>query len=306
MNSKTRSYKGARLFYTSLGGPQDFENATFQRLLANALFWAADRKIERKDLPPPPQRPRPEGNLRLRLRSRVETFKGSGIWDEVHVEKEFPIAETAILLCDMWDKHWCSGATARCEVLAKEMNLVLNAARDKGVQIIHAPSETMFFYADWPQRRRMMMAPPVPLPKPLDLSDPPLPIDASDGGCDTGEKPSYPAWTRQSPHIEIGPYDGITDNGREVYCFLAQNGIKNLILMGVHTNMCVLGRSFAIRQMARWGIHCVLVRDLTDAMYDPKDPPHVGHDEGTQLVVQHVEKYWCPSILSSDLLKGLP
>jgi len=302
----TRQYKGARIFYTSLGGLQDFENAAFRRMLANALFWAANRKVESKEIPPPAQRPKPQGDLRLILRSRIETSKGSNVWKETTIEKTLPVAETAILICDMWDRHWCSGATKRCEALAKKMNPVLKAARDKGVQIIHAPSETLDFYADWPQRRRMMLAPTVTPPKLLSLSDPPLPIDDSDGGCDSGEKPWYSAWTRQNPDIEIGEYDGITDSGAEVYNLFRQQGIRNVIVMGVHTNMCVLGRSFGIRQMTRWGINCVLVRDLTDAMYDPKDRPFVSHDAGTELVVQHIEKYWCPTILSAELLAGLP
>ena len=46
----TRMYKDARVFYTSLGGLQDFENYTFKRLLANALFWAAKREPRRKEL----------------------------------------------------------------------------------------------------------------------------------------------------------------------------------------------------------------------------------------------------------------
>lgn len=302
----TRTYKGARVFYTSLGGPQDFENATFCRMLANALYWTAKRKVERKELAPPARRPKPQGTLRLPLRSRVEPFKGSDRWEEVVFEREFPVAETAILICDMWDKHWCNGATERCGVLAEKMAPVVDAARAKGVQVIHAPSSTLGFYADWSQRRRMVLAAPVRTPKPLDLPSHPLPIDDSDGGCDTDDKPSYGAWTRQHPSISIGKFDGISDNGIEVYNFLQQEGIKNLIIMGVHTNMCVLGRSFAIRQMTKWGVRCVLVRDLTDAMYDPKDPPFVTHDQGTQLVVEHIEKYWCPSVLSNELVEGLP
>jgi hypothetical protein len=69
--------------------------------------------------------------------------------------------------------------------------------------------------------------------------------------------------------------------------------------------MCILNRSFAIKQMTKWGIHCVLVRDLTDAMYDPKDLPFVTHDRGTELVVEHIEKYWCPSVLSSAVRVAL-
>jgi type 1 glutamine amidotransferase len=39
----TREYKGGRIFYTSLGHPQDFTEESFRRLLANALFWTAGR-----------------------------------------------------------------------------------------------------------------------------------------------------------------------------------------------------------------------------------------------------------------------
>lgn len=42
----TREHKGGRVFYTSLGGRDDFDNADFRRLLVNALYWAA-----RKDVP---------------------------------------------------------------------------------------------------------------------------------------------------------------------------------------------------------------------------------------------------------------
>jgi type 1 glutamine amidotransferase len=41
----TRDYKGARIFYTSLGHPQDFREESFRRLLVNALFWTARRDV---------------------------------------------------------------------------------------------------------------------------------------------------------------------------------------------------------------------------------------------------------------------
>jgi hypothetical protein len=80
-------------------------------------------------------------------------------------------------------------------------------------------------------------------------------------------------------------------------------GIKYVLVMGVHANMCILNRSFAIKEMTRRGIQCVLVHDFTDAMYDPNDPPRVSHDEGTALVVEHIERYWCPSTTSAELLR---
>ena len=40
----TREYHGGRVFYTSLGGPEDFEMKVFQTMLVNAIFWTAKRE----------------------------------------------------------------------------------------------------------------------------------------------------------------------------------------------------------------------------------------------------------------------
>jgi hypothetical protein len=87
---------------------------------------------------------------------------------------------------------------------------------------------------------------------------------------------------------------------------MQQRGIENVIVMGVHGNMCVLGRPFAIRQMVKQGKNVVLVRDMTDTMYNSRKSPFVSHFAGTDLIVEHIEKYWCPSITSVDFLGGEP
>ncbi len=38
----THSYRGGKIFYTSLGHPKDFENAAFRQLLVNAIHWSLD------------------------------------------------------------------------------------------------------------------------------------------------------------------------------------------------------------------------------------------------------------------------
>jgi nicotinamidase-related amidase len=243
-------------------------------------------------------------SLRLQLRTRVEAFKGSGEWHEVRVDQSLPVSRTAILICDMWDKHWCSGASRRVDALADRMNPVLDKARAAGVQIIHAPSETMDFYKDAPQRLRILAFAKTSPPASLGLTDPPLPIDDSDGGCDTPDQ-FYTAWTRENATLRIAPEDVISDNGAEIYTFLKSRGIDSILIMGVHTNMCVLNRSFAIKQMTNWGERCILVRDLTDSMYNPKARPFVSHDQGTELVIEHIEKYWGPSVLSEQLMLAL-
>ena len=77
------------------------------RLAVPSLFLAAGLALGAAAAEPA------NGTLALPLRTRVEAFKGSGLWDEVVVRKELPARETAIIICDMWDKHWCDSATRR-------------------------------------------------------------------------------------------------------------------------------------------------------------------------------------------------
>jgi nicotinamidase-related amidase len=244
----------------------------------------------------------------LKLRTRVEVYKGSDDWREVALDEPFSPSSSALILCDMWDSHWCQGAARRVETLAQKMAPVIDLARAHGMLIIHAPSETMPYYKDAPQRLGMLAIAPTQPPTPLALTDPPLPIDDSDGGCDTPNNPlpvNHRTWTRENAAIHIGPADLISDDGREVYSALRSRGIKTLLFAGVHANMCILNRSFAIRQMTRWGVHCILIRDLTDAMYNPARRPLVSHGQGTQLVIEHIEKYWAPTATSDDLIRAL-
>ena len=242
--------------------------------------------------------------IQLTTHREVPKQTGRNGWRAIDEEVVWKTAETAIIVVDMWDKHWSWGATERVNVMAPRMNTVLDAARNLGILIIHSPSDVMDFYKDHEARRWALGLPTAKMREPLAHEEPPQPVDASDGGSDTGEEKSFKAWHRQHPAIEIKPGDAISDNGQEVFNVLTHRGIKNLIFMGVHTNMCVLGRSFAIKAMVRQGFNVVLARDLTDAMYNPYKPPYVSHEEGTRLIIAYIEKFWCPTISSDDLTAG--
>jgi nicotinamidase-related amidase len=247
-----------------------------------------------------------EAALKLNLRSQTLAQDGGGhnVWQATTTPQTWKAAETALILCDVWDKHWCRGANERLAAMLPRMNETVKAARAAGVAIIHAPSETMEFYKDSPARKRVQEAPAAKIPVTKKREAPALPVDASDQGSDTGEKSWYKAWTRQHPGIEIDEgRDGISDNGQEVWNFMQARGIKNVLILGVHTNMCILNRSFAIKAMVERGVNVALVRDLTDTMYNPARSPYVSHEDGTRLVVEYIEKFWCPTITSEDLLK---
>lgn len=262
--------------------------------------------------------------IKLVARSQIAMDAGDGkpVYQVVEKKHSFDPKKTAVIICDMWDHHWCAGAEARVGEMAPAMNRVVSELRNRGALVIHAPSTCVDFYKDTPQRKRAQQAPTVKTPVALstverwgtawcypdDAREAKFPIDDTDMGCDC-QAAGKPAsckiagpWTRQIATIDIAEPDAITDNGQETYNLLKQHGIEQVVIMGVHLNMCVLGRPFGIRQLTRLGVPVYLARDLTDTMYNSKMPPKVNHFDGTDLVVAHVEKYWCPTVSSIDLL----
>lgn len=288
------------------------QRRSFLGMLPGALAVAAAQTVDSGRQAPLPNRPKVPGTMALRARSRSTDPSGKVRISERELRWE--VAQTAIIVCDMWDAHTCGLSAQRVAAMAPRMNQVISASRSLGVMIIHAPSDTMKYYNGTPQRLRMQQARPASSPTPILARCPRdaeeernFPIDDSAGGCDdpfpkeeTG--PPYP-WTRENPALDVVGFDGVSESGQEIYNFCKQEGITNIALMGVHTNICILNRSFGARQMTRLGFQVVLVRDLTDTMYDPRTRPFVSHARGTELVIEHIESRWCPSIMGEDLTR---
>ena len=260
----------------------------------------------------------------LTLQSRAPSGKA------ILVKESWSPSRTAIIVCDMWDLHTCKNAVTREGEMAPRMNQVLTKARQNGILIIHAPSSCMVAYEGTPARERAKSAPTAArLPdkigewcKQIPSEERAIyPLDQSDGGNDD-EPEKHAAWVKEleaQNRNPKGPWlkqinvltidqtqDAISDSGVEIWNLLESKNIDNVILMGVHTNMCVAGRPFGLRQMAKNGKHVVLMRDMTDTMYNPACWPFVSHTHGTELFIQHVEKHICPTITSDQFISGKP
>ena len=93
------------------------------------------------------------------MRSRVAIPDAEGQFRVTCEKQQWDPDETAIIICDMWNQHWCRGATNRVAELAPVMNDVVSTARDEGVLIVHAPSGTIDHYENHPARRTATEAP---------------------------------------------------------------------------------------------------------------------------------------------------
>lgn len=209
----------------------------------------------------------------------------SGFPDRFHRVREttpFTSSETALIICDVWDSHHCVNAVRRVQEIAPRIDALASALRSAGTTVIHAPSDCMPFYSTHPARDRAKSTPTVTnLPNDIakwcdripSEESASYPIDQSDGGEDDdpvehtqwaeklaseGRNPKAP-WRQQIPVIKIdSKLDFISDSGNEIWNILASKGIRQVMICGVHTNMCVLGRPFGLRQLSSHGKNVVL------------------------------------------------
>jgi nicotinamidase-related amidase len=276
--------------------------------------------------------PNAGGVYELSLRRQQPGAEDRAFWRTIESPAAWKASETAVIVCDVWDLHHCRRAVERLEEFAPRIAKICDTVRAAGGTVIHAPSDCMPEYASHPARERVLDL--VARNQPAGFEPPPAakatwcsgigaesldeyPLDQSLGGEDDdpaehaawaaelermGRNPKMP-WKMQSPLVPIdATADFISDNGAEVTRVLAARGIRHVMLVGVHLNMCVLGRPFGLRRIGESGRDVVLVRDLTDTMYDPAQWPWVSHFTGTDRMIDHVERHVCPTISSAQVL----
>ena len=216
---------------------------------------------------------------------------------------KLPIAASklGIVVVDMWNFHWCKTAAERVGCMVPRMHRALDQARALGMQVFLCPTDVADAYVGTPQREAAVACPRHPLPKPPKLSFP----RPRGGGCMCG--PGFGCvvnygWDGMHPGLKLRPGDLVAEGTQELYSLCRERGITHLLYMGVHTNMCVMGKSVGMVPMMRAGLTCILCRDLTDACTTYR-PGRYTPDRGTAEVVAHIERHILPSIHMADELR---
>ncbi|MDR2027253.1 MAG: isochorismatase family protein [Prevotellaceae bacterium] len=247
-------------------------------------------------------------DLRISMQERVPPGQGSDsdacmVINRIETWKP---SETALIICDMRDKHCCDSSNARFGKLAVALNRVVEEARRKGVKIVHAPSGCMDYYKNCPQRRKAKKYRNVKLSALANGDRLPseenavCPVAQPDKGCESKECKLHKTWTKQTEALSIEKDDLISDSGAELGAYFKKKGIKNVILTGVDTDMSIMTHSFGLRAMKRMGMNVVLMRDMTGMMHNPEKAHSVDHCSGSGPMLEYIETYVCPSIVSAD------
>lgn len=252
---------------------------------------------------------------------RVCYFQDSTPADEPCVETAFirrefemplPIDETALVLVDLWNVHFIESWIERAARITKECVVpVLDAARQAGLTIVHAPSPPVA--EQYPQLQRHK--PPEPS---TPSAWPPAAFRSREGNYAVYRGPrSQPPgigvhWDKLadqlsvSPAIDVKPEEFVIATGQQLHELLEERHILHLIFAGFATNWCVLGRDYGIRSMARYGYNIVLLRDATTGVEFPDTYDNLFT---TEIAIREVEQQYGFSTSNADFfaaVEGLP
>ena len=248
--------------------------------------------------------------LALGLQRQIATtWRSDAGWAPTTDVVHWQANETALVLIDLWDNHWCDAMAQRGIDLSLRVNRTASRLRARGVHILHSPSApALAFYDGTPARARAQHAPHVSPPGPTNTTDPAPPALQTLGplaGCDSGQtNTGKNEPTRQSALIWIDEErDAVvnSDDGAEVHSYLQAVGVKHLLYVGAASNMCILHRQDGTLAMSRWGYEVVVVRDEVDAMFTSNDAPYIDHTTANALQVGYIERFVCPTVDSRDL-----
>lgn len=216
-------------------------------------------------------------------------------------EERIDPKRVGVVVVDPWNFHWCKTATMRVGALIPRINRSLEGARALGMTVMLCPSDVVDNYVGWPQRE-LVLAMPLRAAPALHPIDCPAPPDG--GGCACGHDRcvvNY-GWDGMHSDLKIGADDLIPDTLDEVWTISQDRQLTHLIYVGVHTQVCLLGKPMGLRNLKSAGMECILARDLTDA--HPGYAPESGFtpDGHTAEVVAHFERHLAPTIAMADEL----
>ncbi len=223
-------------------------------------------------------------------------------------EMPLPIEETALILVDLWNVHFIESWIERAKRVTTECVVpVLDAARQVGMTIVHAPSPSVA--AQYPQLERHK--PPEP-GVPSTWPPPDFRSRSGDYAVYRGPRSQPPGigihWDKLAPQLSISPAIDVQEDefviatGQQLHELLEERHILHLLFAGFATNWCVLGRDYGIRSMARYGYNIVLFRDATTGVEFPDTYDNLFT---TEIAIREVEQQYGFSVSNADFFQAV-
>jgi nicotinamidase-related amidase len=226
--------------------------------------------------------------------------------DYSHLDWNIPLAQTALILIDVWQRHYLQDTEDRSEqVIDDHLVPLIAACRKAGMEVIHAPSaRTAHKHPNWINLLKNQS-------KVATKEDwPPSAFKSLSGEFAVYRRPVEPreAERQNLPELAIHPKvsptaaEVVIATGDELHAYCKQKGILFLFFAGFNTNACVLRNDYATIKMSERGYQVLLVRDCTTGMETRETQPSLAQ---TNAAILHLEMFGQYSVTSQDIINGL-
>ncbi len=226
-----------------------------------------------------------------------------------HLDWEIPMARTALVLVDVWSHHYLKDTEARSEeIVCHKIAPLLNACRNAGMPIVHAPSPRLAEgHPSWVKRigedevsadGRDDWPPRAFLEKSEEFEEYARPLEPREE-----ELREIRARLDIHPMVQVKAREAVIATGEELHRWCKQRGVLFLFFLGFNTNACILMRDYGTLSMGRRGYDVILLRDCTTGMESFETRESLGQTRGAVLFLEMFGHY---SLTSEDLIAGLP
>ncbi len=218
---------------------------------------------------------------------------------------QVPVSQTALVLLDVWQRHYIKETEERAEKIINEKYVPLLAkCREQGMQIIHAPSpEAAMKHPNW-----VKLVSATEMNPPRD-SWPPAEFRNLSGPYKDFRRPFEPREAERRalpeltfhPKVTPQPNEAVVATGEELHRYCKQKGILFLLYAGFNTNACIISRDYGATQMTNRGYSVTLLRDCTTGMETKETQAGLLQTNGAILLLEMFGQY---SITSDQVLNG--
>ncbi|MES3017283.1 MAG: isochorismatase family protein [Bacteroidota bacterium] len=222
-----------------------------------------------------------------------------------NLDWKLPVSQTALVLLDVWQRHYIKETEERAEQIINEKYLPLLArARKQNMHVIHAPSpEAAVKHPNW-----VKLVSPAEL-HPKKDSWPPAEFRNLTGPYKQFRRPTEPreAERQALPELTFHPKvvpqanEAVVATGEELHRYCKQNGILFLLYAGFNTNACIISRDYGATQMTNRGYSVTLLRDCTTGMETKETQAELLQTNGAILLLEMFGQY---SVTSDEVIKG--
>lgn len=227
------------------------------------------------------------------------------------IKRSINLSQT-VVYADMWRSHWCTYYNDREFFFTPRINEMLQRFRQLSVPVVQISMSVDAFNGNTKQRqegRKVVAKGALDVLEKYNAQAARYHKDYIPGFADTcvytdQERFGKYRDNRFSKQIAIAEDDYFVQNFKESAESFVGLGAKHVIILGQHTNMCLMAVFLYCQQV---GLDLIIVRDLVDACWLYKyQKKHVkNHTAGNVAVNDYFDKVIGSSVLSYDLIRSI-